>query len=390
VVNTQANLMAHAVVGAVTSWAAGNSALAGASGAVMGEYIAQQMYPGVDRKDLTEEQRQTISALGTLAAGLAGGVVGDSTADAVAGAQAGKNAVENNYLSVSEKTELELAKLKLNSKDPVEREKAQQTVNELREKDIASDQKVIDACGNGNAGSAACAGARLEVIAAKGEYENTGNYNSKASQQYGDAYGQIVNLLNITSVDAQSQQQVKDAMVNYAMAQLEVDKATATAYIETYDGMKIVAASIAPVLGVAAAGKLNGLMAESSIRPENQKYVDILSPEAKQHILYGDSPTQGGHLYPGNPGKTVFPQNWSVDKVVHVIGDMATSPDTQWFAQTGTGGVYTNAGKPARWVAWAEQDGVRVRVVYEPANGKIVTAFPDSNPTPSALKPIKK
>ncbi|MGA7509971.1 MAG: VENN motif pre-toxin domain-containing protein, partial [Erwinia billingiae] len=70
-----------------------------ASGAVMGEYIAQQMYPGVDRKDLTEEQRQTISALGTLAAGLAGGVVGDSTADAVAGAQAGKNAVENDYLS---------------------------------------------------------------------------------------------------------------------------------------------------------------------------------------------------------------------------------------------------------------------------------------------------
>ena len=65
----------------------------------MGEYIAQQMYPGVDRKDLTEEQRQTISALATMAAGLAGGVVGDSTADAVAGAQAGKNAVENNNLS---------------------------------------------------------------------------------------------------------------------------------------------------------------------------------------------------------------------------------------------------------------------------------------------------
>ncbi|WP_342755004.1 hemagglutinin repeat-containing protein [Pantoea sp. MBD-2R] len=98
-VNTEANLMAHAVVGAVTAYAAGNSALAGASGAVMGEYIAQQMYRGVDRKDLTEDQKQTISALGTLAAGLAGGVVGDSTADAVAGAQAGKNAVENNALS---------------------------------------------------------------------------------------------------------------------------------------------------------------------------------------------------------------------------------------------------------------------------------------------------
>ena len=98
VVNVEANLMAHAVVGAVTAYAAGNSALAGASGAAMGEYIAQQMYPGVDRKDLTEEQRQTISALGTLAAGLAGGVAGDGTAGAVAGAQAGRNAVENNSL----------------------------------------------------------------------------------------------------------------------------------------------------------------------------------------------------------------------------------------------------------------------------------------------------
>ncbi|MBA8871516.1 filamentous hemagglutinin [Pantoea agglomerans] len=99
-VNVQANLMAHAVLGAVTSYAAGNAALAGASGAVMGEYIAQQLYPGVKREDLSEEQRQTISALGTLAAGLAGGVVGDSTADAVAGAQAGKNAVENNNLAL--------------------------------------------------------------------------------------------------------------------------------------------------------------------------------------------------------------------------------------------------------------------------------------------------
>ncbi|MDA5474357.1 hemagglutinin repeat-containing protein [Yersinia kristensenii] len=98
-VNTEANLMAHAVLGAVLAQINGNSALAGASGAAMGEYIAQQMYPGIKREDLTEEQRQTISALGTLAAGLAGGLTGDSSADAVAGAQAGKNAVENNSLS---------------------------------------------------------------------------------------------------------------------------------------------------------------------------------------------------------------------------------------------------------------------------------------------------
>ena len=39
---------------------------------------------------------------------------------------------------------------------------------------------------------------------------------------------------------------------------------------------------------------------------------------------------------------------------------------------------------------WEERGGVRVRVVYEPANGKIITAFPDDKPTPPALKPIKK
>ncbi|HEI6762627.1 TPA: VENN motif pre-toxin domain-containing protein [Yersinia enterocolitica] len=93
-VNVEANLMANAVLGAVMAQVNGNSALAGASRAVMGEYIVQQMYPGINREDLTEEQRQTISALGTLASGLAGG----GTADVVAGAQAGKNALENNFL----------------------------------------------------------------------------------------------------------------------------------------------------------------------------------------------------------------------------------------------------------------------------------------------------
>ncbi|RLO44239.1 hemagglutinin repeat-containing protein [Serratia marcescens] len=262
--NIAANAMAHAVLGAVTAQLNNQSAAAGGLGAGGGElaarYIAGQLYPGKTAQQLSESEKQQVSALSQLAAGLAGGLATGDTAGAVTGGQAGKNAVENNYLSVEEKTKLELAKQKLqNSKDPAEREQAQQTINELREKDIASDKKVIEACGNGAAASAACGAARLEVIAAKGEYE-TGPYNSKVSQQYADAYGQIVNLLNITSVDAQSQQQVKDAMVNYAMVQLGVDKATAEAYIETYDGMKIVAASLTPVLGSAAAKQLGKIV----------------------------------------------------------------------------------------------------------------------------------
>ncbi|HGY1191321.1 TPA: DUF6862 domain-containing protein [Citrobacter braakii] len=153
-----------------------------------------------------------------------------------------------------------MAKQKLNSKDQAVREKAQQTINDLCEKDITSDQKVISACGNGNAASSACATARLDVIKARGEYENTGNYNSKASQQYADAYGQIVNLLDITGVDAQNQQQVKDAMINYFMVTKGVDRQTAESYTETKQGLEIIAASVTPILGSAAAKQLSKIV----------------------------------------------------------------------------------------------------------------------------------
>ncbi|CNF73732.1 hemagglutinin-like secreted protein [Yersinia similis] len=103
--NEEARLAAHAVVGSVLAHLQGNSALAGGAGALTGEIAAdlimQQLYPGKMVSELSETEKQTISALSTLAAGLAGGLTGDSSADAVAGAQAGKNAVENNALGLA-------------------------------------------------------------------------------------------------------------------------------------------------------------------------------------------------------------------------------------------------------------------------------------------------
>jgi hypothetical protein len=49
--------------------------------------------------NLSEQERQQISTLATIAAGIAGGLSGNSTEAAGAGAVAGKNAAENNYLS---------------------------------------------------------------------------------------------------------------------------------------------------------------------------------------------------------------------------------------------------------------------------------------------------
>ncbi|WP_445262818.1 hemagglutinin repeat-containing protein, partial [Pseudomonas sp. JAI120] len=97
-----ANLMAHAVLGAMVAQAQGNSALAGGTGAAMGELIARQLYPGTATSDLTQAQKETVSALSTLAAGVGGGLTGGDMLGASAGAQAGRNAVENNWLSETE------------------------------------------------------------------------------------------------------------------------------------------------------------------------------------------------------------------------------------------------------------------------------------------------
>ncbi|ASG19235.1 hemagglutinin repeat-containing protein [Salmonella enterica] len=99
-VNKAANVAAHAVVNAALAVAQGKNALAGAAGAGTGEIvgmIATEMY-NKPVSELSETEKQTVSTLATVAAGLAGGLVGDSGASAVAGAQSGKTTVENNTL----------------------------------------------------------------------------------------------------------------------------------------------------------------------------------------------------------------------------------------------------------------------------------------------------
>ncbi|MBQ4796956.1 hypothetical protein F9U41_23345, partial [Pectobacterium versatile] len=72
-----ANAMAHAVVGAVVAQLSGQDAAAGAIGASSGELAARaimaKVYPGKTTNDLTEEEKQSVSALSTLASGLVSG-----------------------------------------------------------------------------------------------------------------------------------------------------------------------------------------------------------------------------------------------------------------------------------------------------------------------------
>ncbi|WP_330217696.1 hemagglutinin repeat-containing protein, partial [Dickeya poaceiphila] len=95
-----ANAMGHALMGAVVAQLSGKDAVAGAVGAASGELTARllimkELYGGREASDLTEAEKQSVSALASLAAGLASGIASGSTEGAATGAQSGRNAVEN-------------------------------------------------------------------------------------------------------------------------------------------------------------------------------------------------------------------------------------------------------------------------------------------------------
>ena len=97
----EARLIAHAVLGAALAAVQKQDIAAGAAGASIGALagmIALDL-KGVTAGELSEADKQTVSALATLASTLAGGLIGDSGATAVNAGLAGKNAVENNALS---------------------------------------------------------------------------------------------------------------------------------------------------------------------------------------------------------------------------------------------------------------------------------------------------
>jgi len=105
-------------------------------------------------------------------------------------------------------------------------------------------------------------------------------------------------------------------------------------------------------------------------------FVNLVSGDRSIHILNGNA-TGGGHLWPGLPGETPFPQSWSGPKILHEVSDIVTDPSVTWVNQTGRqGAFFTRAGDPARWSAEAVRDGVRIRVIYEPAGEGVITAYP--------------
>ncbi|MFE8049743.1 hemagglutinin repeat-containing protein [Brenneria goodwinii] len=192
-----ANAMAHAVVGAVVAQLSGQDAAAGAIGAAGGELAAQvimeNQYPGKKAEDLTEEEKQSVSALATLAAGLASGLAAGDTASAASGAQAGRNAVENNYLSSSDKDRQTYLNHKQNLTPEEQKDK-----EALNRKDLESDLAFLNAC---QQSGKACDSEKDKAKEALNTYFNQTYQNPKEAQA---GYQQIQNLLNSIDPNAKA------------------------------------------------------------------------------------------------------------------------------------------------------------------------------------------
>lgn len=94
------HLLAHAILGAATSYATGNDITTGALSGATSEYtapiLASYLY-GKDTKELTQEQKDTITSIISLGtAGIAYGASDGSVSDAVNAGEVGKVGVENN------------------------------------------------------------------------------------------------------------------------------------------------------------------------------------------------------------------------------------------------------------------------------------------------------
>jgi hypothetical protein len=86
------------------------------------------------------------------------------------------------------------------------------------------------------------------------------------------------------------------------------------------------------------------------------------------HILIGDNPNSGGHLWPGQPGKTPFPQSWTPEKILGEIAGVANDPNS-----TRTPGRFGNTD------VMGVRNGVQILVHVSPS-GRVVSGYPINLP----------
>ncbi|QLB42333.1 hemagglutinin repeat-containing protein [Mannheimia pernigra] len=370
--NTEANLIAHTVLGAVEAHITGNNATAGALGAFTAEaaapYLIQALYNTDNAENLTDSQKQNIANLSQIAAGLASGVTGDSTADFISGAEIGKRAVENNYLSADkakERFEIE-NRIKLGIATEVDLARKQV----LDTEDIANDQKVITAC-KSDITSNGCQNAVAEALVIQQGYhkgypnETWRNYSNILVSDY-HKFNEL--LYDKTGVALDFEQRAKLVAKGKGISVEE-----ARDLVISLDRFHMVLGATGYPAGKIVSTKI------SSLTDARKNMASLVNTQRAKHMLYGDE-TGGGHkfgLMRIFNEKSKFPVHWGEKKILDAVSNVATDPSLKWIQQTGTqGSLYTKKGVPSRFKVEGYIDGVKIRVIVEPAGEGIITAFP--------------
>jgi len=267
--------IAHAILGGAVAALQGNSAAAGAAGAAASELaakaIAGMLYPDVtDLSKLSEEQKQTVSALATISAGMAGGLAGNSTGSAVAGAGAGKNAAENNYLSrdeAAEKTSLDY-KLKHGLLSGDEKAKAEARLSQLDETDKDRDAAIAAACSSGSKGSGACGALVGPAQKALSEYGENVTY----SLLYKDLYPQDAKNLETVLQGLDAGSITRDQAITEIAKESGVSWETAAGRYDTAMQLQAVTAAIVGVYGIKGLGKPTTVNQEPTFNPNEIRF----------------------------------------------------------------------------------------------------------------------
>jgi hypothetical protein len=108
-----------------------------------------------------------------------------------------------------------------------------------------------------------------------------------------------------------------------------------------------------------------------AIDAEKRPELDSLrvTPDRETHILDGDA-YGGGHRHgTGRPGKTEFPANWSDEKIVNSLLDVASRPDQPPEHQI----------RKDRWLAQGTREDVEIVAVVA-GDGRLWSGWPKGGP----------
>jgi filamentous hemagglutinin len=339
-----AYVLAHAALGCASGAALGS----GCAGGAIGGAASAALNPLVDSALGGNTPPAVLTAISMLAGGGLAGALGFNAQGA---ATAAENETLNNYLNHRQTANL-VASLKGCAQGDTscinKTVSNYQSIAQQQQQQAQNCSSVTD-----------CAVVKNDTLS---------GYGISASDAQADCQGNAACVAFLTGLGNQDASAKSIATKNWndvsnAVYMQYAQQALASSGIDP-----VTAAVLSAATPLDAAGATEGILGGTANTGNNS----LLDPKAENHVLYGDGPTSGGHLSGvGNPGKSEFPATWAPQDITNAISDIATDPSTAWSKPAPGNGYVTGTGTI---------NGVDIKVVVDPAKGRIVTGYPTNLP----------